>query len=192
MTVQQHLSGLPDPGLLPAGPVTFVFTDIEGSTQLLRRLGGRYADVLEVHNDLLAVAFTHAGGVLFGSRGDALFAAFVDPVGAVGGGLAAQRALQLYPWEGHDVRVRIGIHTGDAVVRGGTYIGLDVHRAARICAAARGGQILLSAATAAATAPDLPDGAGLVDLGLYRLKDLPGPDRLFELTHPDVVGRARA
>jgi class 3 adenylate cyclase len=176
--------------LLPAGTVTFVFTDMEGSTNLLQQLGDTYADVLEAHIELIADAFTGAGGVVFGSRGDAVFAAFVDPVGAVAGGLEAQRALRSHPWDGHEVRVRMGIHTGEAAVRGGTYIGLDVHRVARICSAAVGGQVLVSAATAAETACALPDGAALVDLGLYRLKDLPEPDHLFELTHPDLTGGA--
>ena len=175
---------------LPAGTVTFVFTDIEGSTHLLQQLGDRYADVLETHNDLIAEAFTHAGGLLFGSQGDALFAAFVDPVGAVAGGLAAQRALRSHPWNGHEVRVRMGIHTGEAAVRGGTYIGLDVHRVARICSTARGGQVVVSASTAAETVFALPAGARLVDLGLHHLKDLPGPERLFELAHPDLAAGA--
>jgi class 3 adenylate cyclase len=211
VTVQQDLSELPEArvasspwssapsrggddtfDLLPAGTVTFVFTDIEGSTHLLQQLGARYADVLETHNALIVAAFACAGGVTFGSRGDALFAAFVEPIRAVTGGLEAQRALRTHPWDGHEVRVRMGIHTGEAVVRGGTYIGLDVHRAARICSAALGGQILLSAATASETAEALPDGAHLVDRGLHQLKDLPEPNHLFELTYPDVVGGARA
>jgi class 3 adenylate cyclase len=188
VTVQDAALTVP---LLPVGTVTFVFTDIEGSTHLLQQLGGTYADVLETHNELIAVAFTGAGGVLFGSQGDALFAAFADPVGAVAGGLEAQRALRLHPWGGHEVRVRMGIHTGEAVVRGGTFIGLDVHRVARICSAAHGGQVLVSAVTASETACDLPDGARLVDLGLHRLKDLPDPDHLFELSHPDPAGRGQ-
>ena len=167
--------------------VTFVFTDIEGSTRLLRQLGGEYADMLETHNELIAAAFTGAGGVLFGSQGDALFAAFPDPVGAVEGGLEAQRALRSHHWVGHEVRVRMGIHTGEAVVRRSTYIGLDVHRVARICSVARGGQVLVSAATAAETMRALPDDAELVDLGLHWLKDLPEPAHLFELSHPDLA-----
>lgn len=168
--------------------MTFVFTDIEGSTQLLRLLGDRYADVLDAHNDLISVAFTDAGGVLFGSRGDALFAAFADSRGAISGALAAQRALRTYPWDGHEVRVRMGVHTGDALLRGGTYIGLEVHRAARICSAAHGGQILLSGATLSEAGGDLPQGARLIDLGPRLLKDLPGPDWLYALEHPDLVG----
>ena len=176
--------------LPPAGPVTFVFTDIEGSTQLLQQLGDAYADVLEAHDELIAVAFTGAGGVLFGSRGDALFAAFADPVAAVAGALEAQRALRSHPWAGHEVRVRMGIHTGQAVIRGGTYIGLDVHRVARICSVAHGGQVLLSAATASRTARALPDGAGLLDRGFHRLKGLPELNHLFELSHPALAGGA--
>ncbi len=175
---------------LPAGTVTFVFTDIEGSTHLLQELGYAYPDVLEAHNELIAVAFTGSGGVLFGSQGDALFASFSDPVGAVAGALEAQRALRSHPWDGHEVRVRMAIHTGEAVVRGGTYIGLDVHRVARICSAAHGGQVLLSETTASVTAGELPPGADLVDLGLHRLKDLPEPDHLFELVHADLEGGA--
>jgi predicted ATPase/class 3 adenylate cyclase len=175
---------------LPAGTVTFVFTDIEGSTHLLQELGDAYPDVLEAHNELIAVAFTAAGGRLFGSQGDALFAVFSEPAGAVAGALEAQRALRSHPWDGHEVRVRMGVHTGDAVVRGGTYIGLDVHRVARICSAAHGGQVLVSEATAIRAAGRLREGAGLLDLGPHRLKDLPEPDQLFELTHPDLEGGA--
>ena len=170
---------------LPNGRVTFVFTDIEGSTRLVRKLGEAYGDLLDLHDDLVTDAFTGAGGVLFGSRGDALFAAFVHAADAVAAAVNAQRALRSHPWNGHEVRVRMGIHTGDAVVRGGTYIGLEVHRVARICAAARGGQILVSAATAAQAASELPDGTRLVDLGRQRLKDLPDTDHLFELSHSD-------
>ncbi|HEX2382985.1 MAG TPA: adenylate/guanylate cyclase domain-containing protein [Acidimicrobiales bacterium] len=211
MTVHQNLGKLCDASLVhhegvqptaatatttvdlwPARTVTFVFTDIEGSTRLLQQLGDRYADVLETHYELIAAAFAGAGGVIFGSRGDAVFAAFVDPAGAVAGGLEAQRALRSHPWDGHEVRVRMGIHTGEAVARGGTYIGLDVHRVARICSAALGGQVVVSDATASETACALPDGACLVDLGVHWLKDLPQPDHLFELTHPDLTGGARA
>jgi len=178
-------------GALPVGTVTFVFTDIEGSTRLLRQLGDRYADVLESHHALVTAAVTETGGVLFGSRGDALFAVYVEAAAALAGGLDTQRALRSHPWDGHDVRVRMGIHTGTVVLRGDNYIGLALHRVARICAAARGGQMLVSGATASAVTQALPDGARLVDLGLHRLKDLPGPDRLFELTHPDLTAGAK-
>ena len=171
---------------LPTGIVTFLFTDIEGSTRLLQQLGDAYADVLETHNDLVTRALGDEGGAVFGSQGDALFAAFVDPVAAVVAALSAQRGLRAHPWDGHEVRVRMGIHTGTAALRGGTYVGLDVHRVARICSAARGGQVLVSAATAAAVACHLPDGTGLVDLGLHRLKGMPAADRLYDVTHPEL------
>jgi class 3 adenylate cyclase len=171
---------------LPAGSVTFLFTDIEGSTRLVRQLGDAYVDVLETHDDLVTHAVGDEAGVVFGSQGDALFASFVDPVAAVAAALAAQRALRAHPWDGHEVRVRMGIHTGTAALRGGTYVGLDVHRVARICSAARGGQVLVSAVTAAAVAGHLPGGARLVDLGLHRLKGMPDADRLYDVTHPEL------
>ena len=158
---------------------------------MLRQLGDRYADVLEAHHALVTAAVTDAGGVLFGSRGDALFAVYASAAPAIAGGLEAQRALRSHPWDGHDVRVRMGIHTGEAVLRGGNYIGLALHRVARICAAARGGQVLISGATACEVTGALPDGACLVDRGLHRLKDLPGPERLYELKHPDLTDGAR-
>ena len=190
MTVQQHPEQVRG-AALPEGTVTFVFTDIEGSTRLLRQLGDRYADVLEIHHALVTAALTGAGGVLFGSRGDALFAVFDDAAAAIAGALEAQRALRSHPWDGHDVWVRMGIHTGEVVLRGGNYVGLTLHRVARICAAARGGQMVVSGATASEVAGALPVGARLIDRGLHRLKDLPGPDRLFELTHADLTDGAK-
>ena len=191
MTVQERPDAVRD-GALPVGTVTFLFTDIEGSTRLLRQLGDRYADVLESHHALVTTAVTDTGGVLFGSRGDALFAVYGQAAPAIAGGLEAQRALRAHPWDGHDVRVRMGIHTGAVVLRGGNYIGLAVHRVARICAAAHGGQLLISGATACDVTEALPGGARLVDRGLHWLKDLPGPERLFELTHPDLTSGANA
>jgi len=183
------VSARPDPSstieVLPIGRVTFVFTDIEGSTRLLQRLGDAYADVLETHHDLITQAFGEEGGLVFGVQGDAAFAVFDDPVAAVAAALGAQRLLRAHPWDGHDVRVRMGVHTGSAAVRGGSYVGLDVHRVARICSAARGRQVLLSAATADAVAAGLPEGVGLVDLGVHWLKGLPDADRLFAVTGPE-------
>src|SRR3954466_7321224 len=115
---------------LPRGTVTFLFTDIEGSTQLLTRLGDGYADVLARHRRVLRDAFAAHGGIEFGTAGDGFFVAFDrarDAIGAAGHG---QRALTE---DGPDVRVRMGIHTGEGIVRDGDYVGLDVHRAARIC-----------------------------------------------------------
>ena len=166
---------------LPTGTVTFLFTDIEGSTRLLRALGAGYPDVLSEHHRLLRGAVEGAGGVPIGSEGDSLFAAFDSPTAAVGGAVAAQWALAAAKWpEGTMVRVRMGLHTGEGLVRDGTYVGIDVHRAARIAAAGHGGQILMSDATRALVAQTLPSGVDLRDLGRHRLKDLAEPEHIFE------------
>ena len=166
---------------LPTGTVTFMFTDIEGSTRLLQALGAGYPDVLSEHHRLLRGAVDGAGGVPVGSEGDSLFAAFDSPTAAVGGAVAAQRALAAAKWpEGTTVRVRMGLHTGEGLVRDGSYVGIDVHRAARIAAAGHGGQILLSDATRALVAQTLPPGVELRDLGRHRLKDLAEPEHIYD------------
>ncbi|MDR7458120.1 MAG: tetratricopeptide repeat protein [Armatimonadota bacterium] len=170
---------------LPTGTVTFLFTDIEGSTRLLQTLGDRYPAVLAAHDDLLRTVFRAAGGVEVSTAGDSFFVVFPVAAHAVAAAVAAQRAIAAHAWpEGAGVRVRIGLHTGEAVRSADTYVGLDVHRAARVCAAGHGGQILLSEATAALAAHDLPEDLSLVDLGPHRLKDLQRPERLFQATHP--------
>lgn len=166
---------------LPTGTVTFLFTDIEGSTRLLQALGPGYPDVLSEHHRLLRGAVEGAGGVPVGSEGDSLFAAFGSPTAAVGGAVAAQRALAAANWpEGTTVRVRMGLHTGEGLVRDGSYVGIDVHRAARIAAAGHGGQILMSDATRALVAQTLPPGVELRDLGRHRLKDLAEPEHIYD------------
>ena len=127
---------------LPTGTVTFLFTDIEGSTRLLRELGEQYGDVLAEHNRLLRAAFSRHGGIEVGNQGDSFFVAFADVGSAVAAAGEVQAALA-----GGPVRVRIGIHTGDAVVTDEGYVGIDVHRAARIMSAGHGGQVLLSEST---------------------------------------------
>ena len=131
---------------LPTGTVTFLFSDVEGSTELLRRLRDRYAEVMADHERLLRSAFQDSGGHEINTQGDSFFVAFRKPKDAVGAAVDAQRALTRHPWpEETEMRVRIGIHTGEAtVVADDQYVGLAVHRAARICAAAHGGQVLLS------------------------------------------------
>ena len=115
---------------LPTGTVTFLFTDIEGSTRLLQALGAAYPDLLSQHHHLLRGAVEEAGGVPVGTEGDSLFAAFDSPVAAVSAAVAAQRAMAGASWPGGTaVRVRMGLHTGEGLVRDGTYVGLDVHRA---------------------------------------------------------------
>jgi predicted ATPase/class 3 adenylate cyclase len=161
---------------LPSGTVTFLFTDIEGSTLLLRELGERYADVLAEHNRVLREVFSRHGGLEVGAQGDSFFVAFADAESAVAAAADAQAALA-----GGPVRVRIGIHTGEAVVTDEGYVGIDVHRAARIMSAGHGGQVLLSENTRRL----LGENGELVDLGEHRLKDLGAPHRLFQLGDRD-------
>jgi len=167
---------------LPTGTVTFLFTDIEGSTRLLRRLGERYAGVLEEHQRILRAAFKQEGGREIDTQGDAFFVAFSRAKDAASAALAAQNALVAHEWpDGELVRVRMGLHTAEPVVGEERYVGLGVHRAARICSAGHGGQVLLSAVTRELVADDLPTGAHVRDLGHHRLKDIDRPEHIFEL-----------
>jgi len=157
---------------LPSGTVTFLFTDIEGSTRLLNELGEQYADVLAEHRRALREAFERHGGVEVDTQGDAFFVAFPRASDAVAGAEAGQDALR-----GGPVRVRMGLHTGEPVLGEEGYVGIDVHRGARVASAGHGGQVVLSQTTR-----DLLDSAfEVVDLGLHRLKDLPEPQRLYQL-----------
>ncbi|HKH31511.1 MAG TPA: response regulator [Gaiellaceae bacterium] len=154
---------------LPRGTLTFLFTDVEGSTELLRQLGDDYRLVLGESRAALRAAVDAVGGTEVDARGDELFAVFPDAAGAVEAATRAQR-------NGIErIRVRIGLHTGTATLSDGAYFGLDVHRAARICSAGHGGQVLLSEAARTAA------GAEAIDLGEYRLKGLPQPEHLFQL-----------
>ncbi len=171
---------------LPSGTITFLFTDIEGSTKLLTGLGtDRYHEVLEVHTQALRRAFAD-GGTEIRIEGDALFVVFPSASKAVHAAAAAQRALAAarFP-HGAVVRVRMGMHTGEGTpasrAAGADYVGIDVHRAARIAGVAHGGQILLSAATAMLAASDLGEGTTLRDLGAHRLKDLSSPEQIRQL-----------
>ncbi len=159
---------------LPTGTVTFLFTDIQGSTLLLQELGDGYAGVLAEHHRTLRDAWRRHEGVEVDTQGDAFFVAFARASDAVAAAADAQHALA-----GGPVRVRMGLHTGEPALSDEGYIGLDVHRAARIAAAGHGGQVLLSQATT-----DLV-GADVRDLGLHRLKDLSAPERLFQLGMED-------
>jgi len=171
---------------LPRGTVTFLFTDIEGSTELSRRLGPAFGDVRAVHRRLVREAVAAHGGHEIDAQGDALFAAFDRASDAVAAAVAAQRALAGAEWpEQGRVAVRIGIHTAEPYLHDEGYFGVGVSRAARICAAAHGGQILLSTATAGVVEDlDLP-GVRMRELELYRLKDIPQPQRLVQV---DVEG----
>jgi predicted ATPase/class 3 adenylate cyclase len=171
---------------LPTGTVTFLFTDIEGSTRLVQDLGDRWGDLLDRHCRIMRGAITASNGVEIGTEGDSFFAVFSDATDALEATAAAQRALANQDWpSGATVRVRMGLHTGQGTLGGDNYIGLDVHRAARIAAAAHGGQVVLSDATRSLTEPALPDGVSLRTLGAHRLKDLANAERLFQL---DIAG----
>jgi class 3 adenylate cyclase len=167
---------------LPQGTVTFVFTDIARSTELLKQLGDRYAQVLAEHRRMIRDEFGSRGGHEIDTQGDAFFFCFQRARDAVAGAVAAQRGLAAHQWpEGTEVRVRMSLHTGEPVVGEEGYVGVDVHRAARICAAGHGGQVLLSGTTAALVAGGLPDGVEEVALGEVRLKDLERPERVYQL-----------
>ena len=177
---------------LPGGAVTFLFTDIEGSTRLVKALRERYAEVLAEHRRLVRAAIAGQGGHEVDTQGDAFFAAFAGAKQAVLCALEIQRALAAHEWPaGAPVRVRIGVHTGQAVLAEGAYTGLAVHRAARICAVARGGQVLVSQATQMIIEDEEEEepGFALVDLGEQMLKDLDRPVRLFELAAPGLEAR---
>ena len=173
---------------LLSGTVTILFTDIEGSTSLLQRVGDRgYREVLDAHDRLLQAAFAEHGGQIVETQGDAFLVAFRSARDAVDAGIAGQTAILQQAWPGDtSVRVRMGLHTGEPLSGGKGYVGLGVHRAARICAAGHGGQILLSQTTADLIEPDFPPGVTLLDLGEHRLKDLHRRERLFQLLHPDL------
>jgi class 3 adenylate cyclase len=156
---------------LPTGTVTFLFTDVEGSTRLLQELGDEYADILAEHRRALREAFARHGGVEVETEGDAFFVAFAKASDALAAASEAREVLA-----GGPIRVRMGLHTGEPTSTDEGYVGIDVHRAARIAAAGHGGQILLSQATR-----DLAGADRLRDLGLHRLKDLPAPERLYQL-----------
>jgi predicted ATPase/class 3 adenylate cyclase len=172
---------------LPSGTVTFLFSDVEGSTRLLTRLGDRYGEVLGEHQRLLRAAFDEHRGREVHTEGDGFFVAFARASDAIAAAVGAQRSLASQRWpEGVDVRVRMGVHTGEAKVRLDDYVGLDVHRAARICAAGHGGQVLISSSTRELVADELPGDVALRDLGEHRLKDLDRPEHLFQLVVGDL------
>jgi predicted ATPase/class 3 adenylate cyclase len=168
---------------LPTGTVTFLFTDIEGSTRMLQAVGERWKPILEDHNRLLRGAIREAGGIDLRTEGDAFFAVFRSAPAAVAAAASAQRALASHSWPPDaQVRVRMGMHTGEGTRGGDEYVGLDVHRAARIAATGHGGQVLVSSTTAQLVDATLPDGLRLRDLGRHRLKDLARPERIYQLT----------
>src|SRR5437867_1117387 len=170
---------------LPTGTVTFLFTDIEGSTKLMQDVGDRYVAAQTAHHDILRAAFTGSRGRELRTEGDSFFAVFESAVDACGAAAAAQTAFAQHEWpEGVELRVRMGMHTGEAPLVGNEYIGLDVHHAARVASAAHGGQVVVSETTRALVDEHLSDGLSLRDLGTHRLKDLARPERLYQLLIP--------
>jgi class 3 adenylate cyclase len=167
---------------LPSGTVTFAFSDIEGSTSLVKALGDRYGDVLSGHRRLMRESFTSHGGVEIDTQGDAFFFAFPRARDAVSAAVEAQRRHATQDWpDGHAVRVRMGLHTGEPAVGSEGYHGIDVVRAARLCTIGRGGQVIVSETTRALVGSSLPDGVTVHMLGERRLKDIEEPERVFEL-----------
>jgi class 3 adenylate cyclase len=168
--------------------VTFLFTDIAGSTRLLRELGNdRYAPVLERHGQLLRSAVDRHGGVFVDGEGDGLFFAFESAKSALSACIDGQELLLAEPWPyGANVRVRMGLHTGEAAPLNGTYVAISVHRASRTMSAAHGGQIIASQATAAAASEALPELTSLLDLGEFTLKDFEEPVHLYQVCHPSL------
>jgi predicted ATPase/class 3 adenylate cyclase len=169
--------------------LALLFTDIEGSTNLLRSLGGEYRTLLAEHRRVLRDAFAAHGGTVRQREGDALFVTFADPTSAILGAIDGQVALAKATWPADShVRVRMGIHVGDVTIDDDDeYVGLAVHQAARISAAAHGGQVLTSRATQIQAERRVPKGVSLKRLGRFRLKDFPEPQDLFQLHHPDIA-----
>jgi len=171
---------------LPTGHVTFLLTDLEGSTELLARLDDQYLPLLVDVRRLVRGAVRSAGGHVVSARGDDVFAVFEEAPAGLEAALAIQRAMHAGPWPaGTDVRLRIGLHRGRPALTDGGYVGLSVHAAARICFAGHGGQIVVSAAVRAAVVDSLADGLSLSSLGAWRFRGLPEPMELFQVDVAD-------
>jgi class 3 adenylate cyclase len=172
---------------LPKGQVTFLLTDIEGSTELVTRLGDRYAAVLAEIRRLVRAPVRRAGGHVVSARGDDVVAVFERAPDALVAGLTIQRAMREHQWpESSTVRLRIGLHRGRTALTESGYVGLSIHAAARICFAAHGGQIVMSAAVHGDVVDDLPDGVRLRSLGAWRFRGLPEPLTIFQVDAPDA------
>jgi class 3 adenylate cyclase len=179
LLVRAYDRGVPE---LPGGTVTFMFTDVEDSTELLKRLGDGYRDVLTAHRRIIRDAFTARDGIEIDTQGDAFFFVFPRARDAIEAAVGAQRAHAAATWpEDVDVRVRMGLHTGEPAVHDEGYVGLDVVRAARICTVGKGGQILLSETTRALVGSGLPDGVSVFPLGQRHLRGIDEPERVFEV-----------
>jgi class 3 adenylate cyclase len=167
--------------VLPTGTVTFLFSDIQGSTRLLQELGDGYAQVLAEHRRVLRTAFTAHNGVEIGTEGDSFFVAFAQASDAVAAATDGQHGL-----DGGPVQVRMGLHAGEPLLTDEGYVGMVVHRAARIAGASHGGQVLLSQAVADLVGDRWPADVTLRDLGNVRLKDLATPEHVYQVLHPQL------
>ena len=178
--------------VLPTGTVTFLFTDIEGSTRLWERDASAMRFALSRHDGILRSAVEDRGGFVFKTVGDAFCCAFSSAPEALGAAISAQRALHDEGWgEEGVIRIRMALHTGAVDEQGGDYFGPALNRVARLLSAGHGGQTLLSLATQELVRDALPDGARLEDLGEKRLKDLFRPERVFQITTPDLPSGSR-
>jgi class 3 adenylate cyclase len=167
---------------LPVGTVTFVFSDIEGSTDLMKRLGTSYADLIADHRRIVRDTFERHQGIEIDTQGDSFFFVFARARDAVAAAVELQRAHAEHEWpEGETVRVRMGLHTGEPAVGKEGYLGVDVVRAARLSATGAGGSVLLSETTRALVGSSLPEGVSMHPAGERILKDIDEPERLFEL-----------
>ena len=167
---------------LPSGTVTFVFSDIEGSTDLLKRLGERYAELIADHRRIVRETFGGHDGIEIDSQGDSFFFAFARARDAVSAAVEAQRAHAEHGWpDGEAVRVRMGLHTGEPALGEQGYLGVDVVRAARLSAVGRGGNVLLSETTRSLLGSSLPDGVSVYAVGERHLKDIDEPERIYQL-----------
>jgi len=175
---------------LPSGFVTMLLTDIESSTTLLHHLGDRYGKLLRDVRALLTQTARESGGRVVETRADEFFAAFAQPAGALDTALAVQRQLHGRRWvDQHEVRVRIGIHSGYPTLAEENYLGMAVHTAARICRAAHGGQVIVSGDTRIALGTPIPPGVRFRRLGLFALRGIPGEVELFQVTAKGVLSR---
>jgi len=179
-----------DVARLPRGMVTFLLTDIEGSTRLLQRLGDAYSAVLRDVRALIRTNVRRASGHEVDAHADEFFVVFQRPLHALDAALGIQRSLSKRDWpDGLDVRVRIGIHTGRSTLTETGYVGIAVHTAARVCSAGHGGQILLSSAAHDALGEDRAEGIAFRSLGRYVLAGLPEADTLFQVEAADLIAR---
>jgi predicted ATPase/class 3 adenylate cyclase/DNA-binding CsgD family transcriptional regulator/Tfp pilus assembly protein PilF len=172
---------------LPIGTVTFLFTDIEGSTRFLEARPETYRAALARHDAIIRQAVATHAGVIFQTRGDGFCAAFASPSDSIRAALDAQRALRLEPWEdGGSIKARMGLHTGEVELQNGEYFGQPLHRCARLMDSAHGGQVVLSAAAQTLVGDALPPGVRLTELGQHHLRDIARPEHLYQLTADDL------